>query len=350
MGSVESKAQNEAISKTINETINSTTMKLVNKTTISQEELNKITQKIELVAPEATLIELTKEAAELAKVICVGKNYPLDEVAKCAAALRDSIAPKACGGGLKVSQDGSVESETSAKLKTVDSSNLEAAMKEALKTEYENQQNGTAKAIPGIVGSGKSDVKNKVSNETVNKTINQISTEIKNELEMFQRKNNDTSQNMIIEMFPGMSSGSCDFSQNAAIKSLSNVGASKAMQIIAKVKAEKSVETKAKNKQVAKAISEGPKMPSIIPLLIGVAVIGGGAFFIMQMSKNNTGGKQRSQPPPVQYQQPPQPQVQYQQSPAIPAGAIYKVGQVITLPNGQTAQIQGFGRRRKIKA
>ena len=45
-------------------------------------------------------------------------------------------------------------------------------------------------------------------------------------------------------MFPGMSAGGCDFSQDAAIKSISNIGAAKAMQIIAKVKTDKTAETK----------------------------------------------------------------------------------------------------------
>ena len=62
---------------------------------------------------------------------------------------------------------------------------------------------------------------------------------MRNELEMFQKKNNDQSQAIEVEMFPGMSAGGCDFSQDAAIKSISNIGAAKAMQIIAKVKAEK---------------------------------------------------------------------------------------------------------------
>ena len=47
---------------------------------------------------------------------------------------------------------------------------------------------------------------------------------MRNELEMFQKKNNDQTQAIEVEMFPGMSAGGCDFSQDAAIKSISNIG------------------------------------------------------------------------------------------------------------------------------
>lgn len=329
MGSAESKVDNEVMNETINKTLNQTSMKMVNNTTMNQEELNKINQSIKLISPKETLLEMKKEAKELAVILCVGN----DNIGKCVKDIMDSMVPPACAGGLKISQSAKITSQTSAMMKSVDSSALESAMKESLKASYDAQQKGEAVAEPGIVGAGKSEVKNKVSNKTVNETINQISMEMRNELEMFQKKNNDQTQAIEVEMFPGMSAKGCDFSQDAAIKSISNIGAAKAMQIIAKVKAEKSTETKASTKQTAKAIAKGPKMPSLMPLIIGAAVIGGGFFLIKTMSKSPGGGG-ISFPKPA--------------APAIPAGVRYPVGQVVTLPNGQRALIQSFGRR-KIK-
>ena len=218
---------------------------------------------------------MKKEAAELAKILCVGDP----QIGKCVKDIMDSMVPPACAGGLKISQKADITSQTSAKMKSVDSAGLEAAMKTALKSSYDAQQKGTATAQPGVVGKGNAEVKNKVSNKTVNETINQISMEMRNELEMFQKKNNDMTQAIEVEMFPGMSAGGCDFSQDAAIKSISNIGAAKAMQIIAKVKAEKA-DTTATTKQTATAKAEGPSLfGGLMPLIIGVAVVGGGNIF-----------------------------------------------------------------------
>ena len=235
MGSAESKVDNEVMNETINKTMNQTSMSMVNKTTISQEELNKINQSIKLVSPKETLLEMKKEAAELAKILCVGS----DQIGKCVKDIMGFYGTSCLCRWIKDFPKADISSETSAKMKSVDSTQFESAMKEALKASYDAQQKGTSTAQPGFVGSGKSEVKNKVSNKTVNETINQISMEMRNELEMFQKKNNDQSQAIEVEMFPGMSAGGCDFSQDAAIKSISNIGAAKAMQIIAKVKAEK---------------------------------------------------------------------------------------------------------------
>ena len=87
---------------------------------------------------------------------------------------------------------------------------------------------------------------------------------------MFQKKNNDQTQAIEVEMFPGMSAGSCDFSQDAAIKSISNIGAAKAMGVIAKVKAEKKADTTATTKHSAVAKSSGPKLPSLFPAMSGL--------------------------------------------------------------------------------
>ena len=75
--------------------------------------------------------------------------------------------PLSCAGGLKISQKADITSETSAKMKQVDSAGLESAMKESLKASYDAQQKGEAVAEPGVVGSGNSEVNNKVSNKQV---------------------------------------------------------------------------------------------------------------------------------------------------------------------------------------
>ena len=332
MGEANSKVDNEVMNETINKTMNQTSMKMVNKTTMSQEELNSINQSIKLISPKETLLEMKKEAAELAKILCVGDP----QIGKCVKDIMDSMVPPACAGGLKISQKADITSQTSAKMKSVDSSALESAMKESLKASYDAQQKGEAVAEPGVVGSGNSEVKNKVSNKTVNETINQISMEMRNELEMFQKKNNDMSQAIEVEMFPGMSAGGCDFSQHAAIKSISNIGAAKAMQIIAKVKADKSTEVAATTKQTAVATAKGPGFPSIMPLIIGAAVIGGGIFLITNMPKKPA-APLISLPKPAAA------------APAIPAGVRYPVNQVVTLPNGQRALIQtAFGRKKRL--
>ena len=342
MGEANSKVDNEVMNETINKTMNQTSMSMVNKTTISQEELNKINQSIKLVSPKETLLEMKKEAAELAKILCVGDP----QIGKCVKDIMDSMVPPACAGGLKISQKADITSQTSAKMKSVDSAGLEAAMKTALKSSYDAQQKGTATAQPGVVGKGNAEVKNKVSNKTVNETINQISMEMRNELEMFQKKNNDMTQAIEVEMFPGMSAGGCDFSQDAAIKSISNIGAAKAMQIIAKVKAEKKADTTATTKQTATAKAEGPSLfGGLMPLIIGAAVVGGGIFLITNMPKKPAGPLiSLPKPAPAAPAAPVAPA-----APAIPAGVRYPVGQVVTLPNGQRALIQSFGRR-KIKA
>ncbi len=335
MGSAESKVDNEVMNETINKTMNQTSMKMVNKTTISQEEINKINQSIKLISPKETLLEMKKEAAELAKILCMGN----DNIGKCVVDIMNSMVPPACAGGLKISQKADITSESSAKLKQVDSAGLEQKMKEALKAKYDAQQKGEAVAEPGVVGDGKSEVKNKVSNKTVNETINQISMEMRNELEMFQKKNNDMSQAIEVEMFPGMSAGGCDFSQDAAIKSISNIGAAKAMQIIAKVASDKTAETEATTKQTAKAVAKGPKFPDIMPLIIGAAVIGGGIFLLTNMPKKKS-GKSLFPPAPAVPGAP-------AFTPTAPSSK-YQVGQVITLANGQKALIQGFGKWKRL--
>ena len=148
-------------------------------------------------------------------------------------------------------------------------------------------------------------------------------------------------------MFPGMSAGGCDFSQDAAIKSISNIGAAKAMQIIAKVKAEKKADTTATTKQTATAKAEGPSLfGGLMPLIIGVAVVGGGIFLITNMPKKPAG-------PLISFPKPLTTSTSSTSSTSCTSntsgGVRYPVGQVVTLPNGQRALIQSFGRR-KIKA
>ena len=337
MGSASSRVDNQIMNQTINKTLNQTTMEMINKTKISQEELSKINQSIKLIGPsQETMREMRREAAELAKILCVGDNVS----DTCIKDIMESMVPPTCAGGLNVTQEASIKSQSAAKLKKVDTKQLEQQMKEALKTEYDNQQKGQAKSTAGMVGRANSRVRNRVSNTTVNQTINQISMEMRNEVEMFQKKNNDQTQAIEVEMFPGMGKGGCNFSQNAAVKSISNIGAAKAMQIIAKVKADKQTDTKAKTKQTAVATSSGPSFPNILPILIAVAVIGGGAYFVMesQKKKKKSGG---SAPPAAA---PPAAAPVVQATPV--SSTRYKVGQVITLANGQKALIQSFGRKK----
>ena len=147
MGEANSKVDNEVVNETINKTMNQTSMKMVNKTKMSQEELNKINQSIKLISPKETLLAMKKEAAELAKMLCVGN----DNIGKCVKDIMDSMVPPACADGLKISQKAEIKSETSAKLKKVDSMQLEKQMKTALKSAYDAQQKGKADASPGIL-------------------------------------------------------------------------------------------------------------------------------------------------------------------------------------------------------
>jgi len=331
MGAAQSKINNEIMNETINKTMNETTTKLVNKTTAKQETINKIKQSITLVAPIDLLKEMTQEAAELARIIC--KDVPTKEKGKCVDAIMASMVPKTCGGGLKITQEGKTEDEASIKLKLVDSVELEQKMTEALKAKYDAQQTATADAKAPIVGNANSTVDNKVSSKVVNETINKISLEMRNEVETFQKKNNDTTQDMIIEMYPGMSVGSCDFSQNAAITSISNIGAAKAMKIIGKVTADKITETESTTKQkgTAKSSGGGGLLELLVPLIIGVVVLAVG-YKVLTSKSNN---KASSAPGAPSF------------FPTAPSNK-YKVGEVITLANGQKALIQGFGKWKKI--
>jgi len=343
MGAAKSKVNNEVMNETINKTMNETTTKMVNKTSITQEELSKINQSIKLISPKETLLEMKREAAMLAGVLCKGDA----QVGQCVKDIMSSMVPPACAGGLKIAQKAEITSESSAKLKSVDSAGLAQKLKEALKAKYDAQQKGTADAQAPIVGSADSEVNNKVSNKTVNETINKISMEMRNEVEMFQKKNNDMTQAIEVEMFPGMSAGGCDFSQDAAIKSISNIGAAKAMQIIAKTESDKSMGVESTTKQDGTAKSSGADLlGGILPMIIAVAVIGGGAYFIMNMPKKKSGGISI-------------PKIGAPAIPGAPAAAApaftptapsnqYQVGQIITLANGQKALIQGFGKWKRI--
>ena len=339
MGAAKSKVNNEVMNETINKTMNETSTKMVNKSTISQEELSKINQSIKLIAPTETLSAMTQEAALLAGVLCKGDA----QVGQCVKDIMSSMVPPACGGGLKISQKAEIKSESSAKLKQVDSAALEQKLKEALKAKYEAQQSATADAKAPIVGSAESDVNNKVSNKTVNETINKISMEMRNEVEMFQKKNNDMTQAIEVEMFPGMSAGGCDFSQDAAIKSISNIGAAKAMQIIAKTETDKSVDVEGLIDQEGTAISKGAAFsimgllaPLLVPI-IGIVIV----VVVIKVlgSQPNKGGSAPAAPGAA----PGAPSF----FPTAPSSQ-YQVGQVITLANGQKALIQGFGKWKRL--
>ena len=68
---------------------------------------------------------------------------------------------------------------------------------------------------------------------------------MRSEIENFQKKNSDSSQDIKVELFPGMSKGSCNFDQDAAIKSITNIGTA-AMGAIARAQSEVEASNKAK--------------------------------------------------------------------------------------------------------
>jgi len=359
MGSAKSKVDNEIMSETINKTMNSTTMSMVNDTKISQTELNNINQSIKLTSPAETLLAMQAEAGRVAALVCKGE----DQVAKCVTDIIDSMVPPACGDGLTIRQSADIESESSAKLKSVDTAQLEQSMKEALKTAYDNSQDGSAEAEPGVVGHGESDVSNKVSTKVVNETINEIAMEMRNEVEMFQKKNNNVNQAIEVEMFPGMSKGACDFSTDAAIKSVSNIGAAKAMQIIGDISSDISKESTSSTDQKASAVAKGPKLPSIMDLLaplmvpiigIVVVIVVIKALGSMPSSKKGGGGGQGGPQGGPQGRQQGGGQGGPQGGPQgggfvpTPPASKFQVGQVITLANGQKALIQGFGKWKRV--
>ncbi len=348
MGSAKSKVNNEVLNETINKTMNETSTKMVNKTTISQEELAKINQSIKLISPKETLLEMKREAAMLAGVLCKGN----DQIGQCVKDIMASMVPPACAGGLKISQKAEIKSESSAKLKQVDSAGLEQKMKEALKAKYEAQQTAEADAKAPIVGNAESETNNKTSNKTVNETINKISMEMRNEVEMFQKKNSDMTQAIEVEMFPGMTAGGCDFSQDAAIKSISNIGAAKAMQIIAKTDSDKSVDVEGSTDQEGTAISKGASFsimgllgPLLIPI-VGIVIVIVVIKVLGSMPKQKAapaGGSAPAAPGAAPGAAPAAPSF----SPTAPSSQ-YQVGQVITLANGQKALIQGFGKWKRL--
>ena len=131
-----------------------------------------------------------------------------------------------------------------------------------------------------------------------------------------------------VEMFPGMSAGGCDFS--LYVQSISNIGAAKAMQIIAKTESDKSMGVEATTKQDGTANLQVPIYSGILPMYSS-SVIGGGAYFIMNMPKKKSGGVSM-------------PKIGAPSIPGAPAAPAFKptapsnqyqVGQIITLANGQ---------------
>ena len=198
---------------------------------------------------------VAEEAAKLAVILCKGED--LDKVTPCADAILKSFNPPACGGALNVTLESNIDTTSSQQLISANTAEVESALKADLKTAYDNSQDGSADAAPPLLGDADSEVDQETRNTTVNNTINEISMNMRSEIENFQKKNNDSSQIIKVELFPGMAAGSCDFGANAAIKSISNIGTQAAMGAIAKAQMEVTTDTKAKNSQVAKATSGG---------------------------------------------------------------------------------------------
>ena len=329
MGSAKSKVSNKMINETVNNTMNKTLVDQTSTTTLSQEENNRTTQGIELYTDSDRAIKVAKEAANLAAILCKGED--LDKVTPCADAILKSFNPPACGGALNVTLESNIDTTSSQQLISANTAEVESALKADLKTAYDNSQDGSADAAPPLLGDADSEVDQETRNTTVNNTINEISMNMRSEIENFQKKNNDSSQIIKVELFPGMAAGSCDFGANAAIKSISNIGTQAAMGAIAKAQMEVTTDTKAKNSQVAKATSGGG-MGGMMGMIMVVVVIGIIAFAIKKMSGGGgmSGlGAALAVPAP----------------PAAPPVIRYPVGQVVTLPSGQQALIQSFGKR-----
>ena len=104
------------------------------------------------------------------------------------------------------------------------------------------------------------------------------------------------------------------------------------MGTIAKAQVEVESDTTAVNTQIAKALSGGGG--GMMGMIMVVIVIGVIAFAIKKMSGGGGGmsglGAALSAPPPAA---------------APPPPVMYPVGQVVTLPSGQRALIQSFGKR-----
>lgn len=332
MGSAKSKASNKMINETINNTMNRTLVNQSSKTTLSQEENNRSVMSIELYTDSDRAIKVAEEAANLAGILCKGED--ILKVGQCASAIIEQFSPPACGGALNVTQSSNMDLTSTQQLISTNAAEVESALKADLKTAYDNSQDGTADAQPPLLGSADSEVDQETRNTTINNTVNEIAMNMRSEIENFQKKNSDSSQAIKVEMFPGMAGGDCNFTQDAAIKSITNIGTQAAMGTIAKAQMEVESDTTAKNTQVAKALSGGGG--GMMGMIMVVIVIGVIAFAIKKMSGGGGMdglGAALSAPPPAAAPPPPPPPV------------MYPVGQVVTLPSGQRALIQSFGKR-----
>lgn len=328
MGSAKSKASNKNINETINNTMNKTLINQSSSTTLSQEESNRSSMSIELYTDSDRAIKVAEEAANLAGILCKGED--LFKVGQCASAIIKQFSPPACGGALNVEQSSKMDITSTQQLISTNAAEAESALKADLKTAYDNSQDGSAEAAPPVFGTAESEVDQETRNTTVNNTINEISMNMRSEIENFQKKNSDSSKAIKVELFPGMAGGDCNFTQDAAIKSISNIGTQAAMGTIAKAQMEVEADTTAKNTQVAKALSGGGG--GMMGMIMVVIVIGVIAFAIKKMSGGGGMdglGAALSAPPPAA---------------APPPPVMYPVGQVVTLPSGQRALIQSFGK------
>ena len=324
MGSASSKASNRAINETINSSMNRTLVNQTQNQTLSTEENSRTTQTIEVYSDGARAIAIAAEAADVAVQVCGVKDLNMLEVVECIGAIKEMFMAPSCPGGINISQISEMDINTTQQLISVNAAEVESALKADLQTAYDNSQDGTAQAQPPLMGEADSEVDQSVRNTTVNKTINDIAMNMRSEIENFQKKNQDSTQSLKIELFPGMTDESCNFNQDAAIKSVTNIGTHSAMSTIAKAQSELETDTSAKNTQVAKALAGGGG--SMIMIIIILIIIGAVGYYFFKKSKGGDmgGGSYQQQPPryqqqPPQYQyQPPQyqPPSQYQKPPS----------------------------------
>ena len=322
MGSAKSKASNRVINETINNTLNETLVNQTMNQTLSSEENNRSAQLIELYTNNDRAIKALKEASELAGILCKGED--LDKVGKCIEQIVSQFNPPGCSE-VNIKQKISQDLTSTQQLISSNAAEIESALKADLKAAYDNSQNGSASATPPLFGSANSKVDQRIRNSTLNNTINKIAMNMRSEIENFQKKNSDSSQDIKVELFPGMSKGSCNFDQDAAIKSITNIGTQAAMGAIARAQSEVEASTKAKNSQVAEAVSGAGDFAGMIIMLMVIGVI----CFVVYKKMSEKGGGMAGVDAALS-------------SPAAapPPTSLYPVGQLISLPNGQKALIQ----------
>ena len=75
-------------------------------------------------------------------------------------------------GGLNIEQSSDMDLTSTQQLISTNAAEVESALKADLKTAYDNSQDGSAEAVPPILGSSDSEVDQETRNTTINNTVN----------------------------------------------------------------------------------------------------------------------------------------------------------------------------------